>query len=879
MFADESPIRELIRAAGPRAAYTRLIAENDARLRGPELHNGRTTAAARTAIHTALVHDWAEEQQRAFGYEKPFAVVALGGTGRAEMSPCSDNDFAFLFDDALEGNPFLLELQRQILHTATFEDRCGFACQALPFSLDDVPDLDGKQLNSFLDLWPVHDPHGLAAAFRERIRATYDPFEHFLHVRGFWKDQWEKAAAGSERLDHFDIKNDGLRVFLAGIWTLAGADFVHAHEVYRTLDDPRDLEAYEFLLRIRSFVHTRPRTRRPAAAPGNHAEDILTFDDFVSFGEMLPPDADARARFEFANEVRARLFSARRRVARFAIGVIERELRRGRVISAGSPLVLGVGGLSHVTASLCQTPRDKSRAALQLLLAAQHYGVPVDRAEMQTTFRNAGDWLEPVPELSTLFDESRGSLADTFAFLSQIDGAEGRLFPGYVRFESSIDARVMTERTSLRGALERQKLRALERFVHEGQAALALVPTRPPTDGTEPRLAIETEAARLDPDHLAAVKLALKTKRLPLTARDLAVRRDESRPLHERFSTGFSDIPLEEYYARYAACGFSAETLRLVEFLIAQRRAFKDRIETGLNDARQVAEFAELCGNEHRLRALFVFTCADRTEWESQEADPARWFHTRELYTKTLACFRPKADPTRFLQAAGYAADELAILQGFGEELLSGIYRQYANRFGSHIMRLAADPENTPPKVSLVRDGTATIVVVVARDYRGLAATISGALWARRVELRQAHLFSAAQYGLALDFFHLAPREEPLPADLTRFVEDAINEHRYIADDDEAGLPPITGTASLREWRPGQYCLRFETAQDDGGLIRALTYKVYRHLRGNIFALTAHAARRKAYVSVYHSLPADLSLERAQEIATGLVPEAAELQR
>jgi Putative nucleotidyltransferase DUF294 len=66
------------------------------------LSNGRTIASARTTIYTGLVGDWAEEQQRVFGYDKPFAVIALGGTGRAERSPCSDNDFAFLFDDALE---------------------------------------------------------------------------------------------------------------------------------------------------------------------------------------------------------------------------------------------------------------------------------------------------------------------------------------------------------------------------------------------------------------------------------------------------------------------------------------------------------------------------------------------------------------------------------------------------------------------------------------------------------------------------------------------------------------------------------------------------------------------------------------------------------
>jgi hypothetical protein len=192
-FTPSAPEKARVGAAisrlGPPAAFRELIAANDALSRAPDLDNGRQIAAARTLIHTELVRDWVEEQQRRFGYDRPFARVARGGTGRGEMAPFSDTDFAFLFDDALEGNSFLLELQRQQLHSREFERRCGFTCQTLPFSLDEVPRLAGKQLNSFLDLQPVHDPTGLAGMFRERIRATFDSFAHFLHVRGFWQER------------------------------------------------------------------------------------------------------------------------------------------------------------------------------------------------------------------------------------------------------------------------------------------------------------------------------------------------------------------------------------------------------------------------------------------------------------------------------------------------------------------------------------------------------------------------------------------------------------------------------------------------------------------------------------------------------------------
>src|SRR5262245_19820583 len=124
----DDAVRSEILKSGPRPAFERLIARNDALIRGPDLDNGRALAVARTAIYTGLMRFWGEEQQRALRYDKPFAVVALGGTGRGEMAPYSDNDFAFLFEDALEGNAFLLELQRQVVHSNQFEAQHGFTC-------------------------------------------------------------------------------------------------------------------------------------------------------------------------------------------------------------------------------------------------------------------------------------------------------------------------------------------------------------------------------------------------------------------------------------------------------------------------------------------------------------------------------------------------------------------------------------------------------------------------------------------------------------------------------------------------------------------------------------------------------------------------------
>ena len=174
-------VRAEIGRLGPLEAYRSLIAQNDELIRGSDLGNGREIAAARTAIHTGLVAHWAEEQHEKSAYLRPFAVVSLGGTGREEMTPFSDTDFAFLFDDEIDDNPFVLELNDQ-LRKGAFCRSCGFDSEIRSFNLDDMPKQREMDLNAFLDMKPVYDPGGLHERFRTRIRESYDPFEHFLYV-------------------------------------------------------------------------------------------------------------------------------------------------------------------------------------------------------------------------------------------------------------------------------------------------------------------------------------------------------------------------------------------------------------------------------------------------------------------------------------------------------------------------------------------------------------------------------------------------------------------------------------------------------------------------------------------------------------------------
>ena len=136
----------------------------------------------------------------------------------------------------------------------------------------------------------------------------------------------------------------------------------------------------------------------------------------------------------------------------------------------------------------------------------------------------------------------------------------------------------MIEGKSLRGALANAKIQALEEWVAEGKDLLdKAVSGARLKDLNNEGVSITIEAAQIDPDQLASIKLALKTKRLPHTPEDNAARDDTSLPLHERFSSGFSDIPLENYYLPYEdSCTLPKSLINMATFLVRERPRSND---------------------------------------------------------------------------------------------------------------------------------------------------------------------------------------------------------------------------------------------------------------------------------------------------------------
>ena len=110
-------------------------------------------------------------------------------------------------------------------------------------------------------------------------------------------------------------------------------------------------------------------------------------------------------------------------------------------------------------------------------------------------------------------------------------------------------------------------------------AAKALPDAPSPSGGPgELQLDVNTaaEVARLDPDEIAAIRLVLFTKRLPQTEGDLILREDQTADLLARYSSGFSQISVAEYYQPFVSeAGFSQQMIDLVQFLVTNRLACK----------------------------------------------------------------------------------------------------------------------------------------------------------------------------------------------------------------------------------------------------------------------------------------------------------------
>jgi [protein-PII] uridylyltransferase len=227
-----------------------------------------------------------------------------------------------------------------------------------------------------------------------------------------------------------------------------------------------------------------------------------------------------------------------------------------------------------------------------------------------------------------------------------------------------------------------------------------------------------------------------------------------------------------------ARLGLIPADVRLVEFLVREHLFMSHTSQRrDLEDVSLIAHFAQGCENEEKLRQLFLLTFCDlastgpktMTHWKNELM--------AELFERTLKFMRRGADLLQAEQAELVEERQRQTAQLLiGEvdgpalaDLFAGLpdryfTENYADRIAAH-MRLSLGRKGPCAiEVSHSPRGTFSELVLVAQDVPGLLARVAGVLFANRIDILDAAIYSreavtGRDHDEAVDVFRI--RKEP----------------------------------------------------------------------------------------------------------------------
>ncbi len=283
--------------AGRLAVAKVYLAEENVRLR--QLHedggSGRAVAQARSVMIDRLLQALFEHAVASYiakhgPLPSPVVLIALGGYGRAELSPMSDVDIMFLFSakaKAAAMKPLQEHLTNEILYILW---DCGLKVGHSTRTFDDAFVEARKDIQTKTALLEARLLAGSATLF-ETFSQAYRGYYLTEDPRGYIASRLADQAARRAKygdtafLQEPDIKNGvgGLRDYQNACW------MARVKLGIATLDDlvpqnylrPAELEsfhkAYDFLLRVRNELHYQSK----------HAADLLPLDIQPKIAENL----------------------------------------------------------------------------------------------------------------------------------------------------------------------------------------------------------------------------------------------------------------------------------------------------------------------------------------------------------------------------------------------------------------------------------------------------------------------------------------------------------------------------------------------------------------------------------------------------------------
>jgi [protein-PII] uridylyltransferase len=717
------------------------------------------------AIVTALVRDCLAEAglgASSSGAERGrVAVLATGGFGRREFAPYSDLDLIFLFDR--EPDAAAQKLAERILHPL-WDARvdAGHAVRSLREALE-LPDSDLTAATALLDARFLAGDEAMAAEFLTLYHAKVAGSRPGSFVARLQEEQTKRHSRFGDTIFLLepDLKSGpgGIRDLCAGRWAASARFGSGEPAALREMGQmsARQATAFEtardWLLKLRIALHLEAGRR----------QDQLRFDLQEKIARRLyrhvglSDTSDARS--EVAPAVEALMHDFQRHAR-----TIARETTRLLLHAAADParraaekrLPRSGGGLdAHFV------ERD---GALEVVDPAIFTRRP---SEMFRLFEVAIDRDLPVG-LRT---------SDIIAELS-VEGAE------HLRRDPDSAARFLSVLTDLRDAATPSRLEQLNdlgliaALIPEWEAIMGRVQHDVYHVYTVDQHSLYTVAllkAVARREHLRTYpwpteEMRLHPRPLPLFLTAL---------IHDIGKGGGRNHSVKGAVMAIAIAerlGLGADDVRRIEFLVLQHLTMAHTSQRrDLDDPELIAHFASLCGDEETLRELFLLTFADLycvgpgnlTTWKDELLRDL--FQRARVYLRRgpdlLTAARSQTAKRRRREAARKLnlQPEDPVLAPIMGGLPDRYFAENASaQIARHIKVLLSRKGPCALEVIPQRGRSYVELVVVADDVPGLLAKITGVLFANKLDIMDAAIYSRQPWGEAikgeaLDIFRVQP--------------------------------------------------------------------------------------------------------------------------
>lgn len=206
--------------------------------------------------------------QREFPRPHPFALVALGGFGRGEMSPYSDVDILLLYGNVAESKPFLAYQGRvceEILYPLwDLGLKVGHASRTIKQALQEAR-AEPQSKNALLEARLLLGEAAIYRQFMKKFNAMVRRGDPLLAIETQFAEQKKRRQKHGDSIymQEPDIKNGagGLRDFQNTLWMAriryreGSLEALGAHGMLAPGRIKRVIASYDFLLRTRNELH------------------------------------------------------------------------------------------------------------------------------------------------------------------------------------------------------------------------------------------------------------------------------------------------------------------------------------------------------------------------------------------------------------------------------------------------------------------------------------------------------------------------------------------------------------------------------------------------------------------------------------------------